>query len=60
MCCCAMDIATTLGIRMFESINKNNLSSLGATQKVLETRVVKEMEGDVLYIEDLRKKTVCG
>lgn len=60
MCCCAMDIATMLGIRMFESINKNNLSSLGATQKVLETRVVKEMEGDVLYIEDLRKKTVCG
>ena len=60
MCCCAMDIATTLGIRMFESINKNNLSSLGATQKVLETRVIKEMEGDVLYIEDLRKKTVCG
>ncbi|MBO4557313.1 MAG: GNAT family N-acetyltransferase [Bacteroidales bacterium] len=60
MCCCAMDITTALGMRMFESISKNNLSSLGATQKVLETRIVKELENDVLYIEDVRKKPVCG
>lgn len=60
MCCCAMDISQTLGMRMFESISKNNPGSLGATQKVLETRIVKELDNDVLYIEDIRKKPVCG
>ena len=56
MCCCAMDIATSLGIRMFETISKDNLASLLSTQKVLETEVVEEMENGYLYIEDIRKK----
>ena len=60
MCCCAMDITTALGMRMFESISRNNPGSLNATQKVLETRIVKELDNNVLYIEDVRKKPVCG
>ena len=60
MCCCAMDIATALGLRMFESISRQNLASLGATQKVLETRIIEELDNDVLYIEDIRRKQVCG
>lgn len=60
MCCCAMDISSSLRMRMFESIAKGNPASLSCTQNVLETRIVKELENDVLYIEDVRKKQKCG
>lgn len=56
MCCCAMDIASSLGVKMFESISKDNPASLLSTQKVLETRVIKELDNGYLYIEDIRKK----
>ena len=56
MCLCAMDIASTLGLRMFETISKDNLSSLYSTQNVLETRIVKEMPNNYLMIEDIRRK----
>ena len=56
MCLCAMDIASTLGLRMFETISKDNLSSLYSTQNVLETRIVKEMSDNYLMIEDIRRK----
>ena len=56
MCCCAMDISSSLGIRMFETISKDNLASLYSTQKVLETKVIEEMANGYLYIEDIRKK----
>lgn len=53
MCKAAMDIATCLGLRMFESINKENMASMRSTGAVLKQVVVKELEdGDVL-IEDL-------
>ena len=56
MCLCAMDIASTLGLRMFETISKDNLSSLYSSQNVLETRIVEEMPDNYLMIEDLRRK----
>ena len=56
MCLCAMDIASTIGLRMFETISKDNLSSLYSTQNVLETRIVEEMPDNYLMIEDLRRK----
>lgn len=56
MCLCAMDIASALGLRMFETISKDNLSSLYSTQNVLETRIVEEMPDNYLMIEDLRRK----
>jgi L-amino acid N-acyltransferase YncA len=57
MCLCAMDVAQTLGIRMFETISKENIASLRSTEKVLDVRIVEEMENNYLYIEDLRKKS---
>ena len=57
MCSCAMDIAMALGLRMFESISKDNLASLYSSQSVLNLRVIKEMDNNYLYIEDLSKKT---
>lgn len=57
MCSCAMDIATALGLRMFESISKDNLASLYSSQSVLNVRVIKEMDNDYLYLEDLGKKS---
>ena len=56
MCLCAMDIASSLGLRMFETISKDNLASLLSTQSVLETRIVKEMPDNYLMIEDIRRK----
>ena len=57
MCLCAMDIAQVLGLRMFETISKDNIASLRSTEKVLNIRIVEEMENDYLYIEDLGKKS---
>lgn len=57
MCRCAMDVASALGLRMFETISKDNLASLYSTQRVLKVRIVKEMPNGYLYIEDLRKKS---
>ena len=57
MCLCAMDIAQALGLRMFETISKENIASLRSTEKVLNTRIVEEMENGYLYIEDLGRKT---
>ena len=56
MCLCALDIASTLGLRMFETISKDNPSSLYSTQNVLETRIDEEMPDNYLMIEDLRRK----
>jgi hypothetical protein len=56
MCLCAMDIASTLGLRMYETISRDNMASLHSTQNVLETRIVKEMPDNYLMIEDIRKK----
>ena len=57
MCLCAMDIAQALGLRMFETISKENIASLRSTEKVLNIRIVEELENDYLYIEDLGKKS---
>ena len=57
MCLCAMDIAQALRLRMFETISKENIASLRSTEKVLNTRIVEEMENGYLYIEDLGRKT---
>lgn len=51
MCKAAMDMSDALGIRMFESINKNNLASMRSSS-VLKQVVVKELEDGDLLIED--------
>ena len=58
MCLCAMDIARALGLRMFETISKDNVASLRSTQKVLDVRIIEEMENGYLYLEDLGRKQV--
>jgi len=57
MCLCAMEISEALGLRMFETISKDNIASLRSTEKVLNVRIVEEMENGYLYIEDLGIKT---
>ena len=57
MCLCAMDIAKALGLRMFETISKDNIASLRSTEKVLDVRIIEEMDNGYLYIEDLGRKT---
>ena len=57
MCCCAMDLASAIGLKMFETISKDNLASLYSTQNVLEVRIIKEMSNNYIYIEDVRKKS---
>lgn len=53
MCKAAMDVALTLGIRMFESINKDNMASMRSTGAVLKQVVLQELEHGDLLIEDL-------
>ncbi len=55
MCLSAMDVATHLHLRMFETISKDNLSSLYSTQKVLDTKLIEEMDNNYIYIEDFPK-----
>lgn len=57
MCLCAMEIAKAMGLRMFETISKDNIASLRSTEKVLNVRIVEEMDNGYLYIEDLGIKT---
>ena len=57
MCLCAMEIAEALGLRMFETISKDNVASLRSTEKVLNVRIIEEMGNGYLYIEDLGRKT---
>jgi len=57
LCAVGMNMAHTLGLRMFESINKENVGSMRASQKACDVVVVEELEdGDVL-IEDRLKGT---
>ena len=55
MCLSAMEVAIHCGLRMYETISKNNLASLYSTQKVLDTRIIEELEDNYIYIEDLPK-----
>lgn len=55
LCAVGMRMANSLGIRMFESINKENVGSMRASQKACDVVVVEELEnGDVLIEDRLR------
>ena len=53
LCAVGMRMASALGIRMFESINKDNMGSMKASQKACRVVVVEELEGGDVLIEDL-------
>lgn len=53
MCKAAMEVALTLGLRMFESINRRNPASMRSTGSVLRQVVLEELEDGDLLIEDL-------
>lgn len=59
LCAAGMDMADALGLRMFESINKENIGSMKASQKACDVSVVEELDGGDVLIED-RKKQVVG
>ena len=52
LCAVGMNIASMLGMRMFESINKDNIGSMRASQKACDVIVVEELEGGDVLIED--------
>ena len=55
LCAVGMDMVETLGWRMFESINKDNIGSMKASQKACDVIVLEELEGGDLLIEDRPK-----
>ena len=55
LCEAGMNIAQQTGFRMFESINKENVGSMMASQKACDVVVVEELEGGDLLIEDRPK-----
>lgn len=58
LCVVGMNIALTTGYRMFESINKENIGSMRASQKACDVIVVEELEGGDVLIEDRPKGSV--
>ena len=55
LCRVGMNIAEKIGFRMYESINRDNLGSMKASQKACDVIVVEELEGGDLLIEDRPK-----
>jgi hypothetical protein len=55
LCEVGMDIAQKTGFRMFESINKENIGSMKASQKACDVIVVEKLEFGDLLIEDRPK-----
>lgn len=52
MCKAAMDVASSIGLQMLESINTRNIASLRSTAAVLKQRVIKVLEhGDLLILD---------
>lgn len=58
MCLSAMEVATTLGLHMYETISKDNLASLYSSQKVLDVKIIEEMDNNYIYVEDFPKGTL--
>ena len=56
LCKVGMNLAVKTGFRMFESINKENIGSLKASQKACDVIVVEELDGGDLLIEDRPRK----
>ena len=52
LCEVGMNIAQKTGFRMFESINKDNIGSMKASQKACDVIVLEELEGGDVLIED--------
>lgn len=52
LCEVGMNIAQKTGFRMFESINKENVGSMKASQKACDVIVVEELDNGDLLIED--------
>lgn len=55
LCEVGMKIAQKTGFRMFESINKDNIGSMKASQKACDVIVVEELDNGDLLIEDRPK-----
>lgn len=56
LCKVGMNIAEMIGFRMFESINKENIGSMRASQKACDVIVVEELENGDMLIEDRPRK----
>ena len=58
LCAVGMNMVETLGWRMFESINKENVGSMKASQKACDVILVEELENGDVLIEDRPKGSV--
>ena len=60
MCLSAMEVAVSVGLHMYETISKDNLASLYSSQKVLDVKIIEEMDNNYIYVEDFPKGTLIG
>ena len=58
LCKVGMTIAEMIGFRMFESINKENIGSMRASEKACDIIVVKDMGNGDMLIEDRPKDSL--
>lgn len=58
MCLSSMEVASHIGLHMYETISKDNLASLYSSQRVLDIQIIEEMDNNYLYVEDFPKGTL--
>lgn len=51
-----MDVCTDIGLRLYGTISKSNISSMASSQSVNEVKIVKELPDNYLLIQYLPKK----
>ena len=56
MNCLLNEIGFGIGLRLFETVNKDNLASYRSALSASHVKVLKEMEGNDLYLEILNEK----
>ena len=54
----AANDATTIGIRMFGTISRDNKASLLSAQKALDIKIIKELPNNYMLVEELPKGTL--
>ncbi|EJW99474.1 hypothetical protein EVA_12429 [gut metagenome] len=51
------EVGFGIGLRLFETVNKDNVASYRSAMSASHVKVLEEMEGNDLYLEILNEKS---
>ena len=52
------EVGFGIGLRLFETVNKDNVASYRSAMSASNVKVIKELEGGDLYLEILKDKMI--